>query len=90
MKYYGTEYKRLIDQWHVCIRKHKIEIVGNFYSNHGLIYPNKVRQWVKEKNTQVIGMDHTIGLTKQVLEYIHNYIEKYWKQIEQEGLTKLK
>ena len=81
MKLYGTQHKRLLGQWYVKIKAHKISIEGNWHTNYGLIYPHMVTRWANGENCQVIGMDNSYGLTKQVLAYIHNYIRKHHKAI---------
>ena len=79
MKHYGTQHKRLFGQWCVKINHHKISIVGNWHSNYGLIYPHMVKRWAKGVDCQVIGMDNSYGMTKQVKTYIYNYIHKHYK-----------
>ena len=81
MRTYGTAHKRLFGQWRVTITGYKISIVGNWYSNYGLIYPHMATRWADGEECQVIGMDNGYGLTKQALEYIHDYIRKHHKAI---------
>lgn len=81
MKNYGTEHKRLINQWYVHIKNHRITITGNYYSNNGLIYGHAVCRWINGADIQIIGFDSGRGLTKQVLAYIYAYIRKYHKQL---------
>ena len=84
MKHYGTEHKRLIGEWCVRIKYHKIDIEGNRHTNRGIIYPHMVIQWINGENCQIIGMDNSYGLTKAVLAYIHDYIRKHHRALPNE------
>lgn len=84
-KYYGTKHQRLFGQWCVSIEWHKIRIVGNLYSNYGIIYGHMIDKWMGGHNVQIIGMDNVHGITKQVLRYIYKYSRKHHRAIRCEN-----
>lgn len=68
---------RQFGQWRVTLHNRIIDVVGDWYSNRGLIYGHMIDKWDRDPlHTQVIGMDSERGITKQVLAYIHRYIRK--------------
>jgi len=67
--------QRFFGKWNVRLDGIIIDIVGDWYSNRGLIYPHMIDKFLADPiRTQIIGMDSERGLTKQVLAYIHKYV----------------
>jgi len=70
------EKSRKFGQWRVTICEYHIRIVGDWLSNYGIIYSHYVERFKRDSHHQIIGMDNSEGLTKQVLAYIHNYVRR--------------
>lgn len=68
--------QRFFGKWHVRLDGITVDIVGDWYSNRGLIYPHMIDRFLDDPvHTQIIGMDSERGITEQVLAYIHRYVK---------------
>lgn len=75
---HDTHAQRRFGQWEVTLTGDRISIIGDWYSNHGIIYRHMVSRWLADPDhVQIIGMDSTRGITKRTLAYIHQYIRKH-------------
>ena len=71
---------RKFGQWRVTIGQESIKIIGDFYSNFGVIYdlykgPNIYG------HVQRIGTDNGHGLTPRVLKYINRVLDSRLEQL---------
>ena len=80
---HNTYAQRRFGQWKVTIIGHIISIIGDWHSNHGIIYTHMIDKWRSDpEHVQIIGMDNTYGITKRTLGYIHWYVRKHAETLQ--------
>lgn len=81
--------QRTFGQWQVTITDDQIAIKGDWRSNYGVIYCNRLLEWLDYYNNnllelwtcpQVIGVDSGLS-SNQVKNYIYKYIAKNYKYL---------
>lgn len=78
-----TKYKRKFHKNTVTVsinpetNSANIEIMGEWFSNHGLFYPHVIERFkIWPDSVQVIGMDSGYGLTESVKKWLYGLVLK--------------
>jgi hypothetical protein len=70
-----TTYSRRFGQWQVTVNKNSVSVIGNFFSNYGVVYGLHYDIFNRPR---FFGMDSNIGMTGRVIDYVNSCITKLY------------